>query len=135
MTPTRSHQLAVCLSLINALLLAALLTSRATTAFARPQSESVLRGHALEIVDEKGVVRFGITVEKPTNEGGRPLPERVLVRVASPGAGPGMKIVSSAQGTALVMMHNDRPLIQIRTDSASSIRLLDADGKESVLRP
>ena len=63
-------------------------------------------------------------------------PDRVLMRVGSPGAGPGVKLVSSAEGTTLGLMHNDRPAASIatRTDSAF-IRLIGADGKERAIAP
>jgi hypothetical protein len=70
------------------------------------------------------------------NERGTHQPERVLLRIGSPGAGPGVKLVSSADGTTLAIMHNDRPLIAMKADGvASSIRMLAADGKEHTIMP
>jgi len=91
----------------------------------------VLRGRALEIVDAAGRPRFEIAVETPTNEGAAHQPDRVLVRIGSPAAGPGVKLVSSAEGTTLLIMHNDRPLVRIMaSQSTSAVRLMAADGRE-----
>jgi hypothetical protein len=135
-TSARAQRLAVGLTVVNTVCLATLLLGRVPPLGARQPVEQVLRGRALEVVDARGIVRFGVTVERPTDEGGTHRPERVLVRIASPGAGPGVKLVNSAEGTALLLMHDDRPLIQLSTDAtASVIRLVGADGKTRVITP
>jgi hypothetical protein len=121
---------------VNTACLTTLLLGRVPPLGARQPIDPVLRGRALEVVDARGIVRFGVTVEPPTDEGGTHRPERVLVRVASPGAGPGVKLVSSAEGTSLLMMHDDRPLVQLTADATTSvIRLVGADGRTRRITP
>src|SRR5262245_54112672 len=104
----RNLRFTIGLTVLNALLLLATVAVHARSALANPQGvPSVLRAHAIEVVDQAGVVRFGVEIAGPTTVNGKQYPDRVLLRIASPGAGPGIKLVSSAGGTTLGIMHND----------------------------
>ena len=48
----------------------------------------VLRGRALEIVDEQGQIRASIAVYPPTTVDGKQYPETVLLRLRDPKLGP-----------------------------------------------
>jgi hypothetical protein len=133
---TRTQQLSIVLSAANLLLLAGIVLGRVPPLLAKTQAEGVLRGRALEIVDARGVVRFSVEIAAPTTEGGKPLPDRVLLRVGSPGAGPGVKLVSSADGTDLLIMHNDRPSVRLAAHGDSGfVKVVSGAGKERLVLP
>ena len=95
-----------------------------------------MRGRALEIVDANGQVRFSVSVATPTMEGGKQYPDRVLLRIGSPGQGPGVKLVSSAEGTDLGLMHGDRPRIHLSASAQGSfVKLVALDGTTRSLVP
>ena len=135
---SRFQKLSIALTATNFCLLLGILLGHVPALAAKTQSAptEVLRARAIEIVDAKGQVRFSVGIEAPSVEGGKRYPDRVLMRISSPGAGPGVKLVSSAEGTALLLMHNDRPAARITTQSDSAfIRLVGADGKERTIVP
>jgi hypothetical protein len=133
---TRAQKLSVALSATNLVLLAGILLGRVPPLAAKTQTEAVLRGRAIEIVDARGVVRFSVEIAAPTAEGGKSLPDRVLMRVGSPGAGPGVKLVSSADGTDLLIMHNDRPSVRLAAHGDSGfVRVMNGAGKDRVVLP
>ena len=132
----RSHRLSIALTVANFILLTGIVLGHVPALAARTQGEPALRGRSIEIVDSKGIVRFSVGIEAPSVEGGKRYPDRVLMRISSPGAGPGVKLVSSAEGTALLLMHNDRPAARIETRGDSAfVRLVGADGRERTLAP
>jgi len=133
---TRFNKLSIALTGANFVLLCGILLGHVPALGAKTQPSPVLRGRAIEIVDATGQVRFSVGVEAATVEGGKRFPDRVLMRISSPGAGPGVKLVSSAEGTALLLMHNDRPAARMQTGTDSAfIRLIAADGKERTIAP
>lgn len=56
----RTSRIALALTLLNLVLLGGLILSQATAAFGRQGVAPVLRGRALEIVDDQGRVRANI---------------------------------------------------------------------------
>jgi len=133
---TRFQRLSIALAAANFVLLLGILLGHVPSLAAKTQAAPVLRGRAIEIVDANGQVRFGVSIEAPTTEGGKRYPDRVLMRFSSPGAGPGVKLVSSAEGTALLIMQNDRPAARIVAQKDSAfIRLIGADAKERTIAP
>jgi len=133
---SRFHKLSIALATANFVLLLGILLGHVPALSATTQVAPVLRGRSIEIVDATGQVRFSVDVEAPSVEGGKRYPDRVLMRLSSPGAGPGVKLVSSAEGTALLLMHNDRPAARIASSADSAyIRLVGADGKERAIVP
>jgi hypothetical protein len=81
-----TQKLLVGLTLVNLALLTFLLARAGTsTADGVP---SVLRGRALEIVDERGRVRANIKVQPGGTTGGRPYPETVILRLIDPAGRP-----------------------------------------------
>ena len=133
---TRFNKLSIALTAANFVLLAGILVGHVPVLDAKTQVPAVLRGRAIEIVDAKGVVRFSVDIEAPSVEGGKRYPDRVLMRVSSPGAGPGVKLVSSAEGTALLIMHNDRPAARLVAQADSAfLRFVGPDGKDRTIAP
>src|SRR2546423_6788743 len=88
------------LTLVNLAILWVLL-ARSQKAEARSDS-SVLRGRALEIVDDRGRIRASITVfpanPKFKSADGKPYPETVLLRLINENGGPNVKLGASENG-------------------------------------
>ena len=61
----RTHRFTLGLTLLNLVLLALLVSSQARSALAGQSGPGVLRGRALEIVDDQGRVRAEILVHGP----------------------------------------------------------------------
>ena len=102
----------------------------------------VLRGRALEIVDDKGRVRASITVlpGDPTfkmPDGTVGYPEGVLLRLISPKGRPNVKIGASDRGSGLGLGGEDDPTyVQILAEGAStSVKLTNKDGREKLIKP
>ena len=133
---TRFNKFSIALTAANFVLLAGILVGHVPVLDAKTQVPAVLRGRAIEIVDAKGVVRFSVDIEPASVEGGKRYPDRVLMRVSSPGAGPGVKLVSSAEGTALLIMHNDRPAARLVAQADSAfLRFVGPDGTDRTIAP
>ena len=85
---------------------------------------AVIRGRALEIVDDRGRVRASLSVlpEDPTVKwNGKPYPETVLLRLMSPDGRPNVKLGASKLGSGL-LMKTQRPLtIRIWSSKRGSV--------------
>jgi hypothetical protein len=99
----------------------------------------VLRGRALEIVDDQGRVRASIKLHpaetfKPT---GRKYPETVMLRLIDPQGRPEVKIGASVDGGGLSLVGaSDAIQLRLLADSSgSSLLLKDESGKERSIRP
>ena len=100
----------------------------------------VLRGRALEIVDERGKVRASITVlpEDPkVIWKGKPYPETVLLRLISPDGRPNVKLGASQKGAGLVIGGEANPTyVQVLAEGGeSTIKLIDKAGTERLIKP
>lgn len=102
----------------------------------------VLRGRALEIVDDKGRVRASITVlpgdpKFKMPDGTVGYPESVLLRLISPEGRPNVKLGASAEGSGLGLGGEADPTyVQILAQGPStSIKLTNKDGREQVIKP
>ena len=95
------QRLLVVLTVLNLALLAFLL-AQVRTASAEPAP--VLRGRALEIVDERGRVRAGIQVLPASRADGKAYAETVILRLIDPNGRPPVKLTASTQGAALLLM-------------------------------
>jgi len=104
----KTNRIAAVPIVINLVLLV-LVFSPLRSAFAQPSTEgipAVLRGHALEIVDDRGRVRAQIIITQPTTVGGVSYPEGTLY---------GIQILSQ--------------------NGESVIRVVDKAGKETLIKP
>ena len=100
----------------------------------------VLRGRALEIVDERGRVRASIQVlPASTQKNGELSAETVLLRLITDKGRPSVKLGSSEQsaGLALVGPSNTKDTyVQLgATGRTSSLTLKNEDGREQILKP
>ena len=132
------QRLLIVLTLVNlAVLIFTLARIRPAVAEGVPP---VLRGRALEIVDEQGRVRASLNVfpaKKQPN--GETYPETVLLRLITERGRPSVKIGASEQaaGVSLVGPSNtkDTYVILQAKGRASSLRLKNEDGREQVVKP
>jgi hypothetical protein len=97
----------------------------------------VLRGRALEIVDERGRIRASIAVlpEDPkVIWKGKPYPETTLLRLMSPDGRPNVKLGASHSGSALVIAGEADPTyIQVLAEGGeSTLKLVNKDGERLI---
>lgn len=133
----RTQRYLFALSSLNLLLLSFLLLSRTGPALASSGSD-VLRGRALEIIDDHGRVRASIKLHeagtfKPT---GKKLPETVMLRLIDSEGRPEVKIGASVEGSGLSLVgSSDSTQLLLLADSSSSMRLKNRSGQERVIQP
>jgi hypothetical protein len=102
----------------------------------------VLRGRALEIVDDRGRVRASITVlpADPTfkmPDGTTGYPETVLLRLINSKGRPNVKIDATERGAGLGLGgESDPTYVQILAEGTStSLKLTNKDGRQMVVKP
>lgn len=100
----------------------------------------VLRGHALEIVDEQGRPRATLSVlPAHTQTNGDHFPETVLFRLIDERQRPDVKITASELGAGLTLdggaNTTETYVTLTATGSASSLKLKNEDGGERVVKP
>ena len=100
----------------------------------------VLRGRALEIVDNRGKVRASITVipEDPkVIWKGKPYPETVLLRLITAEGRPNVKLGAGKNGSGLLISGEDDPTyVQVLGEGEeTTVRLKNKDGRERVIQP
>ena len=100
----------------------------------------VLRGRALEIVDDQGRVRASISVlPAGTSAHGDRYPETVLLRLITERGRPSVKIGASeeAAGMSLAGPSNtkDTYVILEAHGTASSLKMRNENGREQVVKP
>jgi hypothetical protein len=134
----KTQRVLIVLTILNLMLLAFLLLSRTEPALATSQT-SVLRGRALEIVDDRGRVRASIKVHaaerfEPT---GKKYPETVVLRLIDANGRPEVKLAASVEGGGLSFVgQSDETRAQLSADGReSSLRLTNQAGKEQLIRP
>jgi hypothetical protein len=134
------QRLLIALTFVNVALL--------TFSLARPGAAGadgvapVLRGRALEIVDDRGRVRASITVypADPTvkmPDGTTGYPETVLLRLITSKGRPNVKIAATERGAATALGgESDPTYVQILAEGAStSLKLNNKDGRVQVIKP
>jgi hypothetical protein len=102
----------------------------------------VLRGRALEIVDERGRVRASIQIQPADPNFKMPdgtvgYPETVLLRLIDTKGGPNVKLGASDAGAGLLLGgESDPTYVQILAKrEKTSLKLINKDGRERVLAP
>ena len=134
------QRLLVALTIVNIVLLT---FSLARTEIARAQGAApILRGRALEIVDDRGRVRASISlfpadprVRMP--DGTMGYPETVLLRLTSSAGRPNVKIAATERGAAVSFGGESDPTdVQILAEGGStSLKLTNKDGREQLIKP
>jgi hypothetical protein len=134
----KSQRFLVVLTLVNlAVLLFSITAMRPAVAQGVPP---VLRGRALEIVDDRGRVRASLSVlPAGTSAHGDRYPETVLLRLITERGRPSVKISTSeeAAGLSLAGPSNTRNTYVIleAKGTASSLRMKDENGREQAVKP
>jgi hypothetical protein len=101
----------------------------------------VLRGKALEIVDDNGKIRAPINVLPAYTAGdGQKYPETVLLRLIDPNGRPGVKIGTSVDGSGISLAgdseRTDWNGVQILAESkGSTLILTNKDGRIETITP
>lgn len=137
-----AQRLVVALTALNLALTGSIVLSRARSAVAAAEVSPVLRGRALEIVDDRGQVRASIavlpadpTVKMPDGTTG--YPETVLLRLRSSAGRPNVKIAATEDGAGLVLGGESDPTyaqILARGDS-TFLKLSNKNGHVHVVEP
>ena len=134
-----AKRLVVVLTVTNLAVLAFSTAHLVSTAFAQ-SSAPVLRGRALEIVDEQGRVRASINVlPAGTSQKGDVHPEIVLFRLNTERGRPSVKIGSSEEASGLSLAGptgtKDTYVILEAKGHATSLKLRNEDGREQIVKP
>jgi hypothetical protein len=129
----------IVLTLVNMALLTFTL-AQLRPAVAAEEVAPVLRGRALQIVDDRGNIRASINVyPASTQKNGENYPETVLLRLITERGRPSVKISASEQlaGVALIGPSNTKETyVQLGAKgTVSSLRLKNEDGREQVIAP
>ncbi len=135
----RIQRFAIVLTVINLLILMSALF-RANSA-ATPEVVPVLRGRALELVDDRGQVRAEIKVlpAQPNfkmPDGTTGYPETVQLRLITSKNGPNVKLGTMEDGAGLVL-GGESGYVQIlsRGTNLPFVKLVTKDGREQVIKP
>lgn len=136
----KSQRFLLILTIFNLLLLVFNLSeSRAVLA---QGVAGVLRGRALEIVDNRGRVRASIQIQPADPDFKMPdgtvgYPETVLLRLIDSKGAPNVKLGASDDGSGLLIGgESDPTYVQILAHGqTTSLKLINKDGRERVIEP
>ena len=136
----QSRRLVTGLMLLNAGLLLGFIAGNARSLAASQDTLPVLRGRALEIVDEEGLVRASIKVHGEETVNGKLYPGAVVLVMGDPRGAPGVKLAASAKSVGLGLSSGQRlpdgrsAGIQLHADDPV-VLLIDKEGRERALKP
>jgi hypothetical protein len=127
------QRLLIALTGVNlALLVFLLLQARPVGA----NSPEVLRGRALEIVDQQGKVRASIQVYPASKTSkGETYPETTLLRLIDPDGRPSVKLSTSVRGSILMLQGAGQGTYLQLMGEDTSVRAVTKDGRLRILRP
>jgi hypothetical protein len=134
-----SQRLAVTLTALNLVLLLGVMAQDRVAQAKSPLG--VLRGRALELVDDQGRVRAEIkilpadpTVKMPDGTTG--YPEAVQLRLIDSKGSPHVKLGSLEDGAGLVLGGENKSYTQLLSRGGNPfVKIVDASGKEHVIKP
>ena len=129
----------IALTVVNLALLLFTLVQNTRPTFAQ-DGTPVLRGRALEIVDEQGRVRASLDVfPAGTSPNGDSYPETVLFRLNTELGRPSVKIGASEQASGLSFAGptntKDTYVILEAKGTTSSLKLRNENGQEQIVKP
>jgi hypothetical protein len=135
----KSQRFAIGLTVLNLLILMSALF-RANSAVT-PEIAPILRGRALELVDDQGRVRAEIKVCPPQHtqkmpDGTTEYPETVLLSLITSKGGPNVKLAATEDGSAL-SINGEAGYVQIlsRGTNLPFVKVITKDGREHTLQP
>jgi hypothetical protein len=133
----KNYRFAIFVTLVNLTILIIFTANSAP----KPEPAAVLRGRALELVDDHGRVRAEIKVHPPDPtikmpDGTVGYPEAVVLRLIHSGGGPNVKLVATEDGAGLVI-GGDGGYVQVlsRGTNAPFVKLVTKDGREHLMKP
>jgi len=136
----KTQRFAIALTVINLVIFTSIFF-RANSA-ASPEVAPVLRGRALEIVDDQGRVRAMIKVlpadpKVKMPDGTSGYPETVLLRLIDSKGGPNVKIAATDDGAGMSLGGASDPThVQILARGTStSLKLVNKDGNQQLITP
>src|SRR2546422_11729251 len=137
-----AQRLVVALTGLNIALVASSFFSRTPPAVAASKVVSVLRGRALEIVDDRGRVRASISVLPADSavkmpDGTTGYPETVLLRLRTSAGRPNVKLAATEDGAGLVLGGESNPTyVQILARGVSTaLKLSNKNGHVPLVEP
>jgi len=133
------QRLGIALTVVNALLLAIVLTQSNKPVLAS-DPPAMLRGRGLEIVDEQGRVRASITVfPAKTEANGTKSAETVLLRLITERGRPAIKVSTSEEGSGMAIVGptgTQQTYVSIGAKGTeTTFKLKNEDGRERTLVP
>jgi hypothetical protein len=138
----KSQRLLIVITILNMLLLVFSLGQTRAVMAEGEGIAPVLRGRALEIVDDRGRVRASITVLPPDPDfkmpdGTRGYPETVLLRLITSKGRPNVKLGAGERGAGLLLGgESDPTYVQILAEGrGTSLKLSNKDGREQLIKP
>jgi hypothetical protein len=136
----KTQRLTISLTVLNLVILMFVLLR--TNSAATSEVVPVLRGRALEIVDDQGRVRAMIRVFPPSPTAKMPdgtvgYPETVLLRLIDSKGAPNVKIAATEDGSAVSFAGESNPThVQLLARGTStSLKLVNKDGREQLIKP
>jgi hypothetical protein len=136
---TNWHRLTVLLTVLNIVLFISVV-ARLGPVSAASDVAPVLRGRALELIDEQGRVRAEIKVlpaqpDVKMPDGTTGYPEAVQLRLIDSKGSPHVKLGTTEDGSGLVL-GGESAYVQILSRGARPfIKILNKDGREQVIKP
>lgn len=132
----RMQRIAIGLTLVNLMLLVFLLAQahRAGASDIAP----VLRGRALQIVDNQDRIRAEILVHGPETVNGKTYPDSVLFRMATPQRAPLVKLTASEEGSALRLSDDSEPggiELYAHRNKGNFVKVVGRDRREQTIKP
>ena len=138
----KTPRVLVVLTVLNFAMLGFNLFRSNTSAHAAEDAVPVLRGRALEIVDDHGHARVTMTVipadpKAKLPDGTTGYPETVLLRLIDGRGKPQVKIEATNQGSTLGLFGQDDPTHSFLSaqGAASFVELKSKEGAEKVIKP
>lgn len=133
-----AQRLAVLLTVLNLVLLMFVLAQ--TGPLTAQGVTPVLRGRALELVDDRGRVRAEIKVlpaqpalEMPDGTTG--YPEAVQLRLIDSEGAPNVKLVATEDGSGLALGGESAYIQVLARGTTTFMRLVNKDGREQIVKP
>ena len=134
----RSHRLALTLSALNLLLLAFIMAMHSPLGAKEPPG--LLRGRALELVDENGHVRAELKVlpadpKARMPDGKMGYPETVQLRLITSEGNPNVKLAATEDGAGLVIGGSNGFVQLLSREKLPVLRVRAKDGRERLVEP
>ena len=137
-----AQRLVIALTALNLVLVGSSFFGRTRPAVAASGVAPVLRGRALEIVDDRGQIRASIVVLPADRtvkmaDGTTGYPETVLLRLRTSAGRPNVKLAATEDGAGLVIAGDADPMyaqILARGDS-TFLKLSNKSGKVHLVEP